>query len=320
MNPFVSVNSRIRSDRNGNRREVIDQWTFRFDGYDPQDEGRRESLCTVGNGYLATRGAAPESTADDVHYPGTYVAGVYNRLDSRIAGEVIDEESLVNVTNWLPVDFRIDGGAWFDIDRVQLLDYHQELDLRRAVLTRHFRFRDDEGRTTAVTQRRFASMDVRHACALEVTVTPENWSGRLELRSALDGTVENTQVPRYRHFASKHVELVDAREVSPDTLLVETVTSRSGIHVAAAARSLLRCGDDTVPAERHVVRDGAWIGHHLSFDVDAGQEMTLDKTVTVFTDRDPAASSPADQAARWLDRLGSFDELLRGHTLAWRQL
>ncbi|MEU1481951.1 hypothetical protein [Streptomyces sp. NPDC005760] len=29
------------------------------------------SLCTLGNGYLATRGALPECAADDVHYPGT---------------------------------------------------------------------------------------------------------------------------------------------------------------------------------------------------------------------------------------------------------
>ena len=41
----------------------------------PAQERLREALCTVGNGYLATRGAAPESVADGVHYPGTYVAG-----------------------------------------------------------------------------------------------------------------------------------------------------------------------------------------------------------------------------------------------------
>ena len=38
-------------------------WDYVFDGYDPQSEKLREALCTLGNGYFATRGAAPESKA-----------------------------------------------------------------------------------------------------------------------------------------------------------------------------------------------------------------------------------------------------------------
>ena len=66
----------------------------------------REALCTVGNGYFATRGAAPESKAGQVHYPGTYAAGVYNRLDDLVGGTRTQHESLVNLPNWLPLTFR----------------------------------------------------------------------------------------------------------------------------------------------------------------------------------------------------------------------
>ena len=61
-------------------------WTLAYDGFDPARESLREALCTLGNGYFATRGAAEESEADDVHYPGTYLAGGYNRLGHQIAG------------------------------------------------------------------------------------------------------------------------------------------------------------------------------------------------------------------------------------------
>ena len=37
-----------------------------------------------------------------------------------------------------------------------------------------------------------------HLAGLETTVVPENWSGRLEVRSALDGRVTNAGVERYR--------------------------------------------------------------------------------------------------------------------------
>jgi alpha,alpha-trehalase len=64
----------------------VNTWVLAYDGFDPPGEELREALCTLGNGYFATRGAAPEAAAGEVHYPGTYVAGLYNRLVSRVAG------------------------------------------------------------------------------------------------------------------------------------------------------------------------------------------------------------------------------------------
>ena len=64
-------------------------WTLVYDGFDPARQGLREALGALGNGYFVTRGALPEAKADDVNYPGTYVAGLYNRLtseDRRSAG------------------------------------------------------------------------------------------------------------------------------------------------------------------------------------------------------------------------------------------
>ena len=111
-------------------------WSFTFGGYIPEHERLREALCTVGNGYRATRGCAPESDAGPFHYPGTYAAGLYNRLSDDIAGVEIENESLVNLPNWLSLKFRIDGGDWFDVDAADILTYRQNLDLRQAELTR----------------------------------------------------------------------------------------------------------------------------------------------------------------------------------------
>ncbi len=55
-----------------------DPWLLVYGGFDPEHEGHRETLTTLGNGYMATRGAAPERGDDGVHYPGTYLAGIYN--------------------------------------------------------------------------------------------------------------------------------------------------------------------------------------------------------------------------------------------------
>jgi len=86
----------------------VNEWVLAYEGFDPAREGLREALCTLGNGYFATRGAAPESRADGVHYPGTYVAGCWNRLRDEVLGQSIDNESMVNLPNWLPVTFAVD--------------------------------------------------------------------------------------------------------------------------------------------------------------------------------------------------------------------
>ena len=119
----------------------MSSWVLAYDGFDPPGERLREALCTLGNGYFATRGAAPEAAADDVHYPGTYAAGCYNRLTSRVAGREVENEDLVNLPNWLPLTFRPEGGRWLDLTGQELLAYRQELDLRRGVLTRQLRVR-----------------------------------------------------------------------------------------------------------------------------------------------------------------------------------
>lgn len=49
---------------------------------------------------FATHGSAPESVADDVHYPGTYLAGCYNRLASTIGGRTVSNEDMVRLPDW----------------------------------------------------------------------------------------------------------------------------------------------------------------------------------------------------------------------------
>ena len=300
--------------------EPSNPWSLTFGGYDPQVEPLREALCTLGNGYFATRGCAPESTAGDVHYPGTYAAGIYNRLTDRIDGSTVTNESIVNLPNWLPLTFRIEAGAWFDIDEVELLSYTQTLDLRRAVLTREFRFRDAVGRTTAVTQRRFVSMHLPHVAVMEATVKAENWSGTIEFRSAIHGDIENRLVKRYRELSSRHLRVSRGCEISNDSVLLDVVTVDSQIPVAVAARHCVWRVDVPVQAEYRLVQDAARIGHDITVDLAVGQALRLEKVVTIVTGHDSAVSEPADEAERELHPLGRFDQLLRDHTLIWAQL
>ncbi|MBF6182232.1 trehalose-phosphatase [Nocardia otitidiscaviarum] len=297
-----------------------EQWMLTFEGYDPAAEKLREALCTVGNGYLGTRGAAPECAAGERHYPGTYVAGVYNRRFDEIAGRTVDNESLVNLPNWLPVTFRIGDGDWFDIDRTELLSYRQQLDLRRAILIRRFRFRDAAGRITTVRQRRFAAMHAPHICALETTLTAENWSGPVTLRSVIDADVRNTLVDRYRALSGDHLVPVTTDVLSPDAVVVAVRTNSSEIPIAVAARSAVRVTGETCYETTRFIDEGQVVGQEFTVDTAEWGSVTLEKVATVYTGRDHAIATPAEAAARELAACGDFARLLAGHDTAWEHL
>ena len=127
-------------------------WSLVYEEFDSAREGIRESLCTLGNGYFATRGAAAWAGADAVHYPGTYLAGGYNRLRTDIAGRVVENEDLVNLPNWLSLTFRIDNGEWFDLRAVTIRSYRQELDLRHGLLSSAISIEDGHGRRTTLAE------------------------------------------------------------------------------------------------------------------------------------------------------------------------
>ncbi|MGI9538784.1 MAG: hypothetical protein ACR2N6_01390, partial [Miltoncostaeaceae bacterium] len=299
----------------------MSEWVLAYDGFDPATEGLRESLCTLGSGYVATRGAAPEMSAGDIHYPGTYIAGLYNRLGTTMGGRVIENEDLVNVPNWLPLQFRIHGhDSWFEIDARRVDAYRQELDTRRGVLTRSFVWIDEDGRRTRVTQQRFVSMRNPRLAGLETTFLAENWSGRLDVRSALDGTVINAGVPRYRQLNSRHLTPVETWRVGDDGMCLLVETSQSRVGVAVAGRTRISEGREIGPGDRATTETAGWIGQELVLEMAEGSSVSVEKVVIFYTSRDRAISEAGLEARSRLPDLATFADAREQHVLAWDQL
>ncbi len=295
-------------------------WLLRYEGYDPQQEGLREALCTLGNGYVGTRGAAPECEAGGVHYPGTYVAGVFNRLETTIGDVAVTNESMVNQPNWLVLKFRTPGGGWFSPDAGGLETYVMELDVRRGLVTRSLTWRDGEGRRTRLTQRRLVHMQDPHVMALESTFVAENWAGDLAVRSALDGRVENTLVERYRDLRHHHHDVVRQEQLDQETVVLEVETTQSHVRVAEAARTRVYRNGELLDVERELRDEGGWIGQDLRVSLAEGRPVTVEKVVTVYGSGDRAISECGESAVRAVGRLPRFDALVESHVFQWGEL
>ncbi|MFE9773725.1 glycoside hydrolase family 65 protein [Streptomyces sp. NPDC005931] len=284
--------------------------TWEYDGYQPADESLRESLCTLGNGYFATRGALPECAADGVHYPGTYVAGCYNRLTSDIAGRSVENEDMVNVPNWLPLRFRLLGGQWITPDTAPVLEHRLVLHLAAGLLERRTRYDLGEGRTLSVRQQRLVHMADPHLAALRTELVLEGASADVEIEAALDGGVTNAGVPRYRDLDGHHLTHVHTGDADRGTVWLRCRTRTSDIRIGMASRLT---GDRTVVTGHEPPR----AVQRVRLPLTAGRTVTVDKTIALHTSRDPAISDPLQAAIDRVNRAPSFEEMVDGHMTAW---
>ncbi|MEW1986817.1 beta-phosphoglucomutase family hydrolase [Pseudarthrobacter oxydans] len=296
-----------------------DPWTLVYEGFDPAHEGHREALTALGNGYMATRGARPERAEDGVHYPGTYLAGIYNRTASTIHGRELEEEHLVNVPNWLPLDVRIGDGPWWSTGDIQVSNERTELDLRRGLLTRHATLAGRDGERLTVVQRRLVSMHNPHLAVLETTLTAHGFSGTVSIREGIDARVANTNVRDYAGTGQRHLTDPEFTEVDAGVLLCVVHTSQSRIRIALAVRTAFDGAPAATP--REAGSDGGRYQRQIDLQLTDGKPATITRTASLATSRDGAISSPESAALAGLSRNdGGFTALLTDHEAAWRRL
>ncbi|MGB4638067.1 MAG: hypothetical protein WBI81_10105, partial [Limnochordia bacterium] len=105
-----------------------------------KNTGHYESLFTLANGYLGTRGATEEAYRDRT--PGTYLAGLFDAAPREVT-------ELPNLPDWLSLEITICGER-FDLTQGEILDYYRVLRLREGTLERFVRWQSPQGRISTL--------------------------------------------------------------------------------------------------------------------------------------------------------------------------
>ncbi len=294
-----------------------DSWLLNYHDYDQDKERSREALLTVGNGYFGTRGALEESKANKVNYPGTYMTGLFNKLVSKVGERDIENEDFVNISNWLPVSFRIDKGSWFEFSpepSFKIIELHRTLDIRQGELRRTLVVEDPEHRLTRVVSSRFAGMADPHRACLRYTITPLNYEGTIELKSGLFGDHLNAGVERYNSLEQQHLEAV-SETVSGKLSELVVKTTQSDILIAACASSSLN-----KEAELGSSSGAGWVENYFSVEVKQEEEVVFEKLVAIYTSRDPGVEDPLAEARDILEAMSEYTGELKLSAGRWKEL
>jgi len=271
-------------------------WTVTQDFFNPKSQHHHETIFTVGNGYLATRGALEEG------YPGdrraTFIHGIFDD-----APVVITE--LANAPDWLPLAVVLDGER-FSLDSGTVEAFRRTLDLRTGVLTREVRWRSPAGRAATLTFERFASLADEHLLYLRCTVTPE-FAGEVEFRAGLDGRMDNEGLAHWRGVAQGRRDGV---------AYLRSRTRRSNYEVGYAFR-LRAAGGPASEAAFWDVPDAPTLA--LSAPAEPGRPVVVEKCVAVFTSRDTAPEQLAARAVERVRAAPGWEAAAPANAAAWAQ-
>jgi kojibiose phosphorylase len=264
-------------------------WILVEEGFTLTREHEVESLFAIGNGYVGSRGSLAEGSA--LSAPATVVAGVYDAEPGAAPG-------LVVIADWSQWSITVEGEP-LRLDRGHNLEHRRILDMRQGLLWREWRHKDEAGRITRLHALRFTSMSDRHLLVRSVTITPENYGGRVRIDAALTG------------FAAQ--------------------VTRRGTSVAVAV------ADRVLGSDGYTIGSSELVDGRQSLGVEEGKTYRLDRVAALHTSRDTpqsdeVARSHAERAvehvanvveehcAAWLARWHASDVRIEGDPAAQRAL
>jgi trehalose/maltose hydrolase-like predicted phosphorylase len=298
---------------------LIDEgWTLKYKDYDTSKEKSREALLAVGNGYIGIRGAMEETGAGEINYPGSYIAGLYNRLSSRVGDRDIENEDFVNIPNVLPINFKINGEE-ININEVEINSIERILDFRNGLLKRNLQITDQKGRKTQVESKRFTSMDNPHLIVMQYQFTALNYSGDISFSSHLDGNIINNGVARYRQLNQQHLKAVNTG-VKENIQYLLCQTTQSAIEIAGAAKILVRKNKQILnPEFQHAQAEGK-VSTEFNVTLKKKECIEIEKHIAIFTSQEWDSKNSLEEAIQSVEDFTSFENELTLSEIKWKKI
>ncbi len=279
---------------------IYTDWTLIEPRFDLAQLQARETVFTIGNGYLGTRGSFEEGYPHAL--PATLVHGVYDDVP------VVYTE-LANCPDWLSLVVIVNGER-FRLDRGEIIHYERQLDLRHGILSRSVRWCSPTGNTVDLRFERFASLADPQVLGLRCQITPIDFEGAIEVQASLNGYPENQ--------GFDHWERLDQGQIKPGTepgtepgIWLQVRTRSTRIELGMAAKMVVF----GTAAALQVTNTPGYPTLVATFRAIAGQTVSVEKMVTLATSQD--TEQPVLAVQTKLVALPAYQVLLDAHQQAW---
>lgn len=295
-----------------NQQQLYTTWNLDYYGYHPgKEEYSIESLLTIGNGFMGLRGTLPEMTISKNNYPATYIAGLYNKEKSTVAGQMIENEDFVNTPNSQYISIKIAGSTdWLRIEEAKVHQLHRRLDLKTGLFLSEMVIEDNQHHLIKLTTLKIVNMAKMNNYSIKYIIEPLNFSKMIKLKTEADGSVYNFNVERYRNLTAKHFHVTELKSQGNESML-EVITNQSEITVRQKAKI---AGDFFTEDQIKTKIGSETIEQVIEFEAREGQTYTFEKHVQITTSIALESWNTSDPVPT------SFETELAESKLAWQKL
>lgn len=268
-------------------------------GFDVAREHEIESILSIANGYVGSRGSIAEGTR--MSRPATFLAGAFEP-----SADVSAVPELVIVPDWGRLCFAIEGEP-LSVERGEMRRHRRTLDLRRGLLLREALARTPGGHAIRLRTLHAASLADRHALIESVELSPQNFTGSIRVDAILSGEVRSAS-------GASHWAGFEATSSEHGPGLVGR--TKGGLTAALASHLQVEPGSSR---EAICARDAGatWARERCDVSVRVAESSELHRVVTLFTSRDAIDPRRASEELRNELASRSLAELVDRHADAW---
>lgn len=282
------------------------KWTLEYkDIVDGVKNYGRESLLTLGNGFIGWRGALITNSYNDDFYPGTYAAGVFNQTSTPVAGEDVLNEDMVNLPNIQLVEIYVDGKL-ITATKENTKKLNRILDFKTGLLVDTFQIEVEAGKTLDLVSTKVVDPINWHRLGLELQITPNFDNAKIQVKSVIDGSVQNKNVKRYRDFDSQEFDVVSANE---NILTIKTRTTN--ITAAMASKT-------EAPVNGTFENENNKVIENFEFDATSGSTATFKRVMAIATSLETSNNVSEFVAAEVND--STFESIVESSKNYWQEI
>ena len=274
----------------------IEEWVITEEKFLKEWNYRNETTFALSNGYIGTRGTFDEGypfTVDE-GLEGNFINGFYESEHIMYGewnfGFPEKSQSLLNLPDLKKTKIVIDGDV-FDLNQGEIINYNRKLLMKDGVVVRNVTWKSPNGKKVVAEFRRLVSLEKKNIMAIQLKLTPVNFSGKVELTTYLEAGVENhtrktnpliDYGPYGKHLAVKELK------AEGDYLLHKGKVIHSGLSMACG--SLTKC--EGVIKNSEVLEEDASLTYELS--VEEGKTYVFEKMIAYTCDFDIAEDKMID--------------------------
>jgi len=304
-----------------------DTWKVTNATHNPHTLGQWNSVCTISNGYLGLKGNVAEQR--EGYSPVTLINGVYDELDMFGQIRASNEErryldtryfdtagrspAIANLPSPLFTRVFIDERE-LSIERAEVENFQQVLDLATGVYRYSFDHRDGRGRTTRVEMERFAPLKHAHRAFMRYSITPlDHDDTPIRVHTGIDGTAYSNTT------GERQYRVTELWADPPERCRLIAQTPAREHDVRMGVVNTLRQGTPTAGPTAVAEHDAVYTCYQ--FTAKRGQTVTIERSVALTSSEDLRHGLIADLENE-LDAAVAqgFDAALKEQAAAWNEL